>query len=244
MAVALADRADVRAFGAEAHDLDVDFGCAARASVVSAVLERCAGAGASAWALPVGDRIGALVRICGRSGQRELSWILACPAAGCGEEIEIELPLAALADATRTAAAETAAEVRWDGATFRPRRPTGDDLRRWRAEPPSGAGMVEALGGPPLAPPELVAAVEDALAAVDPLVDARVRSACPACGHEIDFPVDVEGEVVATLRRAQDELLLDVATLARAFHWSEQEILGLPVHRRRRYLSMVEREEP
>jgi hypothetical protein len=240
-----------RAFGADPADIEVDFGATDRAAVVTAIIERCArgddGAplgSEQAWALPVGDRLRGLVGICRLSGHHMLEWSLACPATGCGEQVEIELPLAALTASAREGTGEAPAEVSWEGETFRPRRPTGRDLRGWRERSPSDAEILAALGGPRVAdsaPPELVAAVEEALAAVDPLVDVRVRSECPACGEDLDVTVDVEGEMVALGRRWQDELLLSVAALARALGWSEREILALPPWRRRRYLAMVER---
>lgn len=235
---------ELRAFGADPGDLDVDFGARDRAALVSAVLARCSGTGdaASAWALPVGARLHALVVVCALSGCRALSWSLSCP--GCDERVELELPLSAPAAAARAGAAAEPAEVAWEGAAFRPRRPTGDDLLRWRAEPPSDADILAALGGPRFASPdppaELVAAVEEALAAVDPLVDLRVRSDCPACGEALDVAVDLEREAVAVLRRGQDRLLRDVAALAAAFGWSERDVLELPERRRRRYLELLE----
>ena len=240
---------ELRAFGVDAADLDIDFGAANRAGVVTDVLARCALADggplapADAWALPVGTRLHALVAVCRSSGWSELSRVLDCPAESCDEEIEVELPLAALAGAAREAEASDPAMVTWAGGSFRPRRPTGDDLRRWRDEPPSDEEILAALGGPAEATSELVAATEEALADAEPLVDLRVASVCPRCGEPLDVAIDVEHQAVALLRRAQDELLRDVGTLARAFHWSEHEIAALPPHRRRRYLAMAERAE-
>lgn len=240
----------LRAFGTQAPDLDVEFDAADRATVVTEILARCARTRDDAaldrellWGLGVGVRLHALVVICLLSGARELSLRLTCPADGCEEEIEVALPLGELARAAQDAAASDPAETSWGDMRFRPRLPTGEDLRRWSAELPSDAEMVAALGGPRIAggdiAPELVAAVEESLAAVDPLVDARVRSACPECGQELDLAVDLEGETVALARRAQGTLLQAVATLAGAFHWSEHEILGLGVRRRSRYLALL-----
>ena len=240
---------ELRAFGVDAADLDIDFGAADRAVVVTDVLARCALADggplatADAWALPVGTRLHALVAVCRASGWSELSRVLDCPAASCDEEIEVELSLAALAGAALEAEAAEPETVTWADESFRPRRPTGEDLRRWRDEPPSDAEILAALGGPEDGSAELVAATEEALAVAEPLVDLRMMSECPGCGQPLDVPIDVEREALALLRRAQDELLHDVGTLARAFHWGEQEIVALPAHRRQRYLAMAERAE-
>jgi len=221
----------VRPFGARARDLDVDFGGDERAAVATDVLAACVldAEGAplgseAARALEVGARLGALVEVCRLSGRRSLSWAVACPAAGCDEELEVELPLAALADAQ--AAAPAPAGVR---------RPTGEDLARWRERAPTDAEIVAALGGPA----DALAEIEAALDAADPLVDIVVRTACPGCGRAVELPVDLEGELLALARRDQDRMLEDVAALAGAFHWSEAEILALPRARRARYLELA-----
>src|SRR5215203_5050144 len=100
---------ELRAFGVDAADLDIDFGAADRAGVVTDVLARCALAdgrplaSSGAWALPVGARLHALVAVCRASGWSEMSRVLDCPAGSCDEEIEVELSLAALAGAAREA---------------------------------------------------------------------------------------------------------------------------------------------
>jgi hypothetical protein len=225
----------VRPFGAGARDLDVDFAGEDRAAVATEVLAACAldAGGAplgaeAARALEVGARLGALVEVCRLSGRRSLSWAVACPAAGCDEELEVDLPLVALAEAQ--AAAPDPAGVR---------RPTGDDLARWRERPPTDAEIVAALGGPTDAPDDVAAEIGAVLDAADPLVDIVVRTACPACGQAVELPVDLEGELLARARRDQDRILEDVAALAGAFHWSEAEILALPRARRARYLELA-----
>jgi hypothetical protein len=240
---------ELRAFGVDAADLDVDFEATDRARVVTRVVARCALEdgeplpASGVWALPVGVRLHALVAVCIASGWSELSRVLDCPAKSCDEEIEVELSLAALAEAALEAEASEPETVTWGEGGFRPRRPTGEDLLRWRDEPPSDTEILAALGGPEDGSPELVAATEEALSVAEPLVDLRVLSACPRCGQPLDVPIDVEREALALLRRAQDELLHDIGTLARAFHWAEHEIFALPADRRRRYLAMAERAE-
>ena len=67
-----------------------------------------------------------------------------------------ELALDALAGAQEAAERADPAAVEWGDKTYRPRRPTGEDLRRWRDRPPSDAEIVAALVGPPgEAPAEL-----------------------------------------------------------------------------------------
>jgi hypothetical protein len=224
---------ELRAFAARAEDFDVDFDAGDRSAVATAVIARCSGLpDDEVWALDVGTRIHVLVVVAQLAGRSELSWSVPCPAPECDEGLEIGLSLAVLAQAAHEAGEPAAV------ASFRPRRPTGDDLRAWRARPPSDAELAATLGDG--APVELAAEVEAALAAADPLVDARVESACPACGEALGLAVDLEAELLALARRRQDALVRDVAALAGAFGWSERDILALPPARRRRYLATLE----
>ncbi|ATB39024.1 hypothetical protein CYFUS_004463 [Cystobacter fuscus] len=81
-----------------------------------------------------------------------------------------------------------------------------------------------------------IALIEEALEAVSPGVVTRVGATCPGCG----------ATQVVTLEPysclfMESTLLEEVHTLASAYHWSERDILALPLHRRRQYLRLVER---
>lgn len=80
--------------------------------------------------------------------------------------------------------------------------------------------------------------IESALEAVAPEVALSVQAACPACDalHVID--VDPYG---ALSRNAGRGLLQEIHILAATYHWSEGEILALPLERRRRYLELIDR---
>ena len=66
------------------------------------------------------------------------------------------------------------------------------------------------------------------------------RLTCPYCGAACDVDVDVEGTLVGLLARERDRLVSDVDRLARAYHWSEADILALSPQRRRLYLQRLE----
>jgi hypothetical protein len=232
----------LRAFGRRAEDLDVDFG-APRSEVVTEIVARCADVADrdAVWDLPVRDRLHALVAICLRTGAGALTAVSAC--AGCAERTELELPLERLAAAARDGAALEPAEVEWRGERYRPRLPTGADLRRWSAAPPGDAELLAALGGPDPGddelPAELFERFQAALAEADPLVDVSIEGSCPACGAAVGAAVDVERETLELLRRRQEGLVASVAVLARAFGWSERTIVELPPARRGRYLELL-----
>lgn len=255
----LAERArggeiELRPFGTEPGDLDLELDRGERARRVTELLRRCAYSREGAvldddllWSLPVGMRLHALVVLCQLAGWKKIIWSVRCPAAGCGEPIDLALPLDELARTAQAREGRDTVEVPWSGERVALRLPTGEDLRRWAALPPSDDEMLAALGDLPgesgELPPELAETAEAALAEADPLVDVQVQSACPGCGAALDLPVDLEGEALALLRQAQEDLFRQVRILAGAFHWSEREILELPARRRRRYLEMLAREE-
>ncbi len=89
------------------------------------------------------------------------------------------------------------------------------------------------------ADPMLIDKVSQALDAADPLGCIIIETACPACGAVsrpvLDPAALVWREFAALARRLEDE----VHALARAYGWSEPEILALPDQRRRRYVERV-----
>lgn len=88
-------------------------------------------------------------------------------------------------------------------------------------------------------PQAVTAALSEAMAAADPQAKIELALLCPACGHAWSGLLDIAGflwrEVDAWARRT----LLDVHTLARAYGWSEAQILALTPRRRDLYLEMV-----
>ena len=76
--------------------------------------------------------------------------------------------------------------------------------------------------------------------AADPLSEVLVGVACPACGTEFVVDLDVAGFVWAELRGRARELLRDVHVLARAYGWTESEVLALGERRRAAYLELAQ----
>jgi hypothetical protein len=82
-------------------------------------------------------------------------------------------------------------------------------------------------------------AVEDALEALDPNADLALAARCECCGEDLTVALDpgvlLWDEVDARARA----LLGEVHLLARAYGWTEGEILGLGAARRAAYLGLV-----
>ena len=87
--------------------------------------------------------------------------------------------------------------------------------------------------------PILAEALSGPLLALDPQAEITIDAACPSCGEPFSALVDAAGILLAELTDGDDRLLREVDALARTYHWSESEILGLDVHRRRRYLELL-----
>lgn len=206
------------------------------------LLARAAG-GDDVDALPVGDRdrliIGLRVAVLGRT-------VLAqdvCPQ--CGETMEFPLDTASLLSLSSA----DPGEVRRDGFAVRLRTPTGADIvAAAGADDPRAAllsaTVVEATrDGRPIAPGELtqsvVDAVADRIAEADPLAEISLDLSCAECGGTWQSVFDPVEFVWSELREWSRGLLLTVHVLARAYGWTEPEVLAIPEDRRRAYVKLA-----
>lgn len=89
----------------------------------------------------------------------------------------------------------------------------------------------------PFTPDDLLR-IESALEEVAPEVAVSVQASCPACGAPHLIDVD---PYVAISRGSGGDLFQEIHILAATYHWSEGEILALPLERRRRYLELIDR---
>lgn len=80
--------------------------------------------------------------------------------------------------------------------------------------------------------------IEAALEAVAPEAATVVQSVCPDCGAVQLIEVD---PYTALSVQPLEELYQEIHLIASAYHWSEAEILALPLGRRRRYLQLIDR---
>ena len=235
-----------RSFGRAVEDLELDFSANDRPALVTALL---AASTASTdadrwWQRPVGERTAALLALVGESeGAETLALCIRCEAAGCGARLDIELPYAAFA--VPPPASQTITIQRHDGDVFSLRRPTGEDLRAWRALRPASReqallAMLTSLriAGEPR--PGDAARAADALADADPLVAFSVVCVCPTCGHEAEHEIDLEGLALQRLAARQRALVHEVHTLASHYGWTEREIFAVAPARRARYVELIE----
>lgn len=80
--------------------------------------------------------------------------------------------------------------------------------------------------------------IEVALGSMCPELTVSARAVCPECRAVQDVPVDP----YLCLRQSHSEIYRDVYVLASTYYWSEPQILALSRSRRKRYLSMADRQ--
>jgi hypothetical protein len=202
------------------------------------------------WRLSLAQRLKLLLHIVrDTEGLPALPVRLCCPHADCRQFLEIELPFAGLDALHEEADDHKVLEFPGAGTnslTFR--RPTGDDLRRWRAAAETGPVTPQSLfrdlvvpaPETPEAPVLPGQALADAFAEFDSLVAFRLTTFCPHCGRESSCPVDLETLALTRLEALQQRLFQENHRLARAYGWSEADILQVPHPRRVRYRAPLE----
>ncbi|MGH9429914.1 MAG: phage baseplate protein [Terriglobia bacterium] len=200
-------------------------------------------------ALSIGRRDAGLLTLREWTFGPQLASLATCP--HCGQQLELTFNVE---DIRVTPAAEPAAESMMTVAgyelQFRPPNSmdiaaavdgsgTGRERRtlferclmaaRWQGEPAT----------PDELPPEVVDAMVDGMAAMDPQADIELSILCPSCGQRWHAVFDIVSffwsEIDAWARR----ILREVHVLASAYGWGEREILALSPWRRQLYLEMV-----
>jgi hypothetical protein len=160
---------------------------------------------------------------------------------GCGEDFELEFT----ADQAGLAARpedEQLPEAPVAGLSYR--------RRRFEVRAVSAADMIAAEGADgveaarrllaervaPEAPPAAGRRVAEALEALDPVADTIIEIPCPHCDAAHELRLDPGTFVWEELAARAPRILRDVADLARAYHWSERDILAMSAARRAFYL--------
>jgi hypothetical protein len=86
---------------------------------------------------------------------------------------------------------------------------------------------------------ETIVALSRAMLEVDPQAEITFHLTCPACAHEWDLLFDITDFFWTEISVQAQRLLREIDALARAYGWTEREILNLPAQRRQTYLEML-----
>jgi len=77
------------------------------------------------------------------------------------------------------------------------------------------------------------------LSHLDPLSDIVLTQHCPSCNIATKIPFIIEDYLFKEIRSRRNNLEWEVHWLALNYHWSESEILKLPIDKRRRYVELI-----
>ena len=254
----------LRAYGADAADLDVDFGDRDVLGLEIAILARCTRADPEAPIPPdffpcleMSKRTEALLMLAALSSTPLVEVQLRCAGPACREAMEVELSVDELCELQRAAEENGRPAAAIGGERIFFRRPTGLDQAAWRRrrypdEDSAARAIAESLvveefratfrrlaEGDPAWADTLDRAMHDG----DPLVDFRMQVTCPACGAQAGYTVNLIETVLRRLHGVQQHLAAMVHRLALRYHWSEAEIFAVAPWRRERYLALIDRED-
>lgn len=170
-----------------------------------------------------------------------------CPQ--CAEPIEWEIDLGAIRLQTPGTEAAQEFTMDLDGFCIRFRLPTSYDLYRV-TQPLLEANTlltdcildVKQNNTPyPVdrLPEVIIDALNQRMEAEDPQANIEMQVNCPACAHQWNVRFDIVSYLWAEIDNWAQHMFQDVYVLARAFGWSERDILLMSSQRRQHYVDMV-----
>ena len=168
-----------------------------------------------------------------------------CP--HCTERIEFPLDLAPSRDLEGRALsgganAPTSYTTETNGTTLRFRLPTSRDLAEVAAAPNEKAALqrlVQRCAFEEDLPDETLEVLSRAMLEADPETEITLHLTCPSCAGTWDLLFDIAEFFWREISAEAQRLLREIDTLARAYGWTEGEILNLPAQRRQTYLEML-----
>lgn len=212
--------------------------------------------------LTVGDREALLLHLRRITYGDRMPCVVTCPREGCGDRMHLEL----LASKLLLAPYECPQD--WRGVSFdvdekryqvRMRVPNGLDqeLLAERAQTDATEAenlflcrcveSVSAEDAKPLAieelPAELTDKIASKIAAWDQQAEILLSLECPTCSHAFIAEFDPGAYLYQELRGHIPYLYGEVHQMARSYHWSEAEILGLTPKKRSVYLNLLAGED-
>jgi hypothetical protein len=206
--------------------------------------------------LPVGERDAWLLELHEWAFGSSMSGTARCPS--CGADLELPVDASEIRAAAATAreppGLDGDAGLEVDGYAIRFRLPDSVDMR----EASRAAGVDDARSvllrrcllsatrrgvevDPAAVPGAVLERIEAAMETRARASDIRIAMSCPECRHEWKAELDVGLFVWREIDQWARRLLVDVATLAAAFGWTEGEVLRLRPARREAYLELARR---
>jgi hypothetical protein len=204
--------------------------------------------------LPVGDREALLLHLRRLSFGSRMSSVLVCPR--CAERLDLDLNAEELLLPPYVQPQpwyDDDLQVGGENCSVHYRLPTGADLEAIAPlamlEPITAAATLiqrcirrATVAGETLSalPEPFHTAFAAAVAQRDPQAELTIAMSCPLCAHDFSVLLDMATYLGQEIEQRAATLYREVHTLAIFYHWSEGEILSLPVTRRRIYLDMLD----
>ena len=220
----------------------------AGASRADVMLQVCDGMDVAPRTL--GERNLRLLELHARLFGQQLELLSHCPS--CGAAAQFSIDCRALAARLPAVGDGRSHEVEIEGHLIEFRLPDAADLvdaSQVETEDAFVARLLERCvlactrGGAQLAVRDVPEPVLDGLSrhmeTLDPAARVSFGVECPHCSVEWDARLDVDQLVWARVQASAERLLLEVDSLARAYGWTEREVLELDPLRRAAYLQLV-----
>lgn len=175
---------------------------------------------------------------------REVAGVITC--SSCGELLSAQV---SLPNAEELLTAATAGPRQAVVGEFTVRAPTTRDLLAAAATPDRARAVllsrcVRHGDGSPVDPAQLTqeeaSLLDEAAEAITAATMTTLCARCPACGEQVRAALDTAAVLWDRVDIAAPALMEEVAVLARAFGWSEADLLAMPAARRAAYLERVE----
>lgn len=199
----------------------------------------------------LGERNARLIDGHARVFGRELALLSHCVQCGTAAQFSIDCELLA-AQIPAAPDASATHRVQVDGYLIELRLPTGTDIAAASRTPNDDDFVLQLLERCVLActrddasipvgalPDAVLDALSQRMEALDPAATVSFAVECPQCDAQWEARLDVGQLVWQKVQAAAESLLLDIDALARAYGWTEGEVLRLNPLRRAAYLQMV-----
>ncbi len=198
-------------------------------------------------AYSIGRRDRLLLQVhCNLFGDR-IDGCVACPS--CGTKLEFGLSCSALAE-PRGDDHPVKRTVQCGGGEWEVRPPNSRDLAAVANQPDVQiarqmllarcvASVVPAQEQTSALPPDTQRVLEAELATLDPHAEVFIDLSCQACAHSWQTLFDIASFLWSEIRTKARRLLQEVDVLARAYGWTQHDILTLSPTRRSWYVQMA-----
>lgn len=196
--------------------------------------------------LTVGDRVALILHTRRLIFGDKLECVLICP--DCKEEMSFTLSVNGLLQPVMLEPQSEYA-VKAGSYDIKIRPVTGADLEALFEddEPRNAERIIRSCitSSDPLLPEKLtddfMVLVSSKLSELDPQADLILELSCPYCEHSFQNTFDAEYFLFQEVKMRQNQLEQEVHWLAFNYHWSEDEILSLPITKRKRYVELINR---